>query len=182
MADGFAPACDIHIAAIGTMPLWHTAFAPVFAWRLAIVVVASDTGFAKVVKTCPHDIADDVWIVANKSPVAERITRITLGLPHHTFGIALMVAGVLEYHIIIATDIEYIKVRIEDFPIAVPSTESLCHGASLVVIQDSLLQHLCSVYHSDVLALYHLVAYAPADDAGMVAVALNHGTDILLIT
>ena len=92
-----------------------------------------------------------------------------------------MIASVLEYHIVISADIEHVKVWIVYFPVSVPGTKSLGYGACGVVIQNGLLQHLCGVYHADVFTLYHLIADAPTDDAGVIAVALYHRTDILPI-
>ena len=163
------------------MPVGHAAIAPVFAWRLAIVVVTADTRLAEIVEPRPNDVADDVRIVVYECPVLESIARIALRLPHHSLRIALVIAGVLEYHIVISTDVQHVEVRVIDFPIAVPSAESLGHRTCLVVIQYSLFQHLCRMDDADVLSLYHLVADAPADDAGMIAVTLHHRTDILLI-
>ena len=181
MTDGFAPTRDVHIAAISTVPLGHTTIAPVFARRLAIVVVTTNARLAEIIESRPHDITYDIRIVVHECPVLESITRIALGLPHHTLRISLMIASMLEYHIIISADIQHVEVRVIDFPISVPGTERLSHGASGVIIQNSLLQQLSGVDHADVLALDDLIADAPADDTRMVAVALHHRTDILLI-
>ena len=92
-----------------------------------------------------------------------------------------MVAGVLENHIVITTDIEHIKVWVVDFPVSVPSTQSLSDRACSVVFEYFLLQQFSGVNHADVLTLDHLVTDAPTNDAGVVAVAHDHRTDILLI-
>ena len=181
MTDGFAPTSDIDVTAIGSVPFGHTTIAPVFAWRLAIVVVTTNARLTKIVEPRPNDVADDVRIVVHECPVLEGIARIAFCLPHHTLRITLMVAGVLEYHIVITTNVEYIKVWVKDFPIVVPGAESLGYGASGVIIQNSLLQQLSGMDYTDVLALDNLVADAPADDAWMIAVTLHHRTYILSI-
>ena len=181
MADGFAPACDIHIAAVGTVPVGLAAVNIVLSRSLTLVVISTDASLAKIVKTRPDNVADDVGIAVYQCPILESIAWITLRLPHHTPRIALMVGSMLMDHVVVTTNIKHIEVRIVDFPVIVPGTERLSHWARLVVIQNGLLQLTGRGNDADILTLYHLVADAPADDAGMIAVTLHHRTDILSI-
>ena len=112
-------------------------------------------------------------------PGAEGIARIALRLPEDALGVAFMVAGVLEDHVVVAHHIEYLSVRVVDFPVAIPGTESLSNGTCLVMFVDGLLHLSGCIDHANVLTLYHLVADAPRDDAGVVAVAQHHCMDVL---
>ena len=71
--------------------------------------------------------------------------------------------------------------RIVDFPVAVPGAQSLCHRTSVIQLHDGRLQLPRRSNDPDVLAFNNLIAYAPADDAGVVAVALHHRLNILLV-
>ena len=92
-----------------------------------------------------------------------------------------MVTGVLEDHIVIATDVEHFEVGVVDLPVTVPGTEGFCNRACPITLQDSLFQQSCSMYHADLFTFYYLVANTPADDAGVVAITQHHGVDILTI-
>ena len=82
-------------------------------------------------------------MVIHSCPIAESITWITFRLPHHALGVALMVAGMFENHIVIASHIEHIEVGIIDFPVAIPGTEGFRDRTCIVNLQDSLLQQAC---------------------------------------
>ena len=43
VTDRLAPACDIHIAAAGTMPVWLSAVDIVLSRALALIIVTADT-------------------------------------------------------------------------------------------------------------------------------------------
>ena len=85
-------------------------------------------------------------------------------------------------HVVIATDVKHIEVWVVYFPVAVPRTQCLRHRTGIVLFQNSLFQQFGSMNHTDILALDDFVTDAPADNTGMIPVALHHGMDILLIT
>ena len=181
MTDGLSPSCHVHIAAAGSVPVGLSAFGKTLAWTLAVVVVASDARLTQVVEPRPYYISHDVRVVVADSPVSEGIPREALCLPDHTFGVALMVGCMLEYHIVVAHDVKHLGMRVIDFPIAVPCTERLGDGSRLVPLEDGLLHKSCRCDDADFLALDHLVADAPADDAGVVAVAFHHCPQVFLV-
>ena len=163
------------------MPVGLSARGIALARTLALIVVAADARLTEVVETCPNHIAHDVRVVVHCCPVAEGISRIALRLPHHTLGVALVVAGVFENHVVVAGNIKYVEVRVVDFPVAVPRTKGLGDGACVIYLQNGILQQTCGMDNTQFLTFYDLVAQAPRDDAGMVAVAQNHCVNILAI-
>ena len=90
-----------------------------------------------------------------------------------------MVGGVLEDHVVVARHVEHLGMRVVDFPVTVPGTESLRYGACLVIFVNGLLHLSGGIDHTDVLAFDDLIADAPRDDARMVAVAQHHSMDVL---
>ena len=181
MTNGLPPTSDIDIAAIGTVPFGLSSVNPVFTRTFSIVIVTTYAALAQVVKARPHNVANDIGIVMHQFPVAEGIARITLRLPHHTLGVALMVAGVFVNHVVIATNVEHLEMRVVDLPVAVPGAEGLGHRTCVVNLLDGCLQLASCGDHADILTLDDLVADTPADDAGVVHVALYHRMDILTI-
>ena len=81
MTDGLAPTGDINIATGGTVPFGLTTFNPRLTLSFAFIIVATDAALAKVVETCPYDIAYNIGEVIRNLPVPEGIARITLRLP-----------------------------------------------------------------------------------------------------
>ena len=163
------------------MPVGLTSTDVMLTGPLALVVVAAYARFAQVVKTCPYDITNNIWIFLHQRPVLEGIAGKALRLPHHALGGTLMVAGVLVDHVVIAADIEHIEVRVVDFPVTVPRAESFGDGTRVVHLQNGLLQLASSGDDADVLTLNHLIADAPADNARVVAVAQHHRVDVLAV-
>ena len=90
-----------------------------------------------------------------------------------------MVAGMLKNHVVVACHVEHFGMRIVYLPVAVPGTQSLGNGACCIIFVYGLLHLSGCIYHADILALNHLVANAPRDDAWMIAVAQHHGMDVL---
>lgn len=82
------------------------------------------------------------------------------GLSHHTFRVALVVFFVLENHIVVAANVEHLKMRVVNFPIPVPSAESLGDGTCCITFQDGIFQQFCGVNHADFLALNYLITNA----------------------
>ena len=42
MTDRFAPAGNVDVAAIGSMPIGHATITPMFTWSLAIIVITTN--------------------------------------------------------------------------------------------------------------------------------------------
>ena len=181
VTDGFAPTRDVNIAAIGAVPIGLSSGSETLAWTFSFVVITANARFAQVVEPCPHHIANNIRVVADCSPVAESVARIALRLPHHTFGIALMVCLVFENHVVVATNIEHIEVRVVNLPVTVPSTERFRHRSRLVTLKNGSFQLLGSLNHAEFLAFDDLVAYAPRDDARVIPVAHHHRMNVLAI-
>ena len=163
------------------MPIGLSTFYEALAWTITLIIVAPDTRFAQIVETCPDDVAYDIGIIVNKSPVPEGIARITLRLPHHAFRIALVIGSMLEDHIVVTNHVEHLCMWVVDFPIAVPCTECLCDGTCLIALQDGSLQLSCRLDHANLLALDHFVADTPGDDTGVIAIAQHHGVGVFTI-
>ena len=181
MADGLSPSRYINVAAIGAMPVGLSALGIAFARPFTLVVGSSDARFAQVVEARPHHVAHHIRVVVHRGPVAEGVARIALRLPHHAPGVAPVVAGVLENHIVVAADVEHLEMGVVDFPVAVPGAEGLGDGARGVDFQHGPFQLAGGGDHADVLALNDLVAQAPGNDARVVAVAQHHGVDVLAV-
>ena len=92
-----------------------------------------------------------------------------------------MVGGVLVNHVVVAANVQHLEMRVVDFPVAVPRAEGLRHRACVVLFLYGLLQLAGGGDNTDVLALNDLIADAPADNAGVVTVALHHRMDILTV-
>ena len=179
VADRLTPACDIDITTVSPMPVGLATLDVVLARLLAVIVITADTRLTQIVKSCPHDVTHHVRMVLHDRPVPESIPGEALRLPHHALRVALMVGGMLEYHIVIAHHVEHLGVRVIDLPVAVPGTKGLGDGARLIPCQDGSLELAGGGNHTDILSLDDLIADAPADDAGVVAVALHHLADVV---
>ena len=145
----------------------------VLSFGLAFIVKPSDAGLSEIVKTGPYEIADDVGIFLHLMPVGGSVARIRLSLPHHTLRTPLMVGGRFMYHIVVAYNVEGFGMGIVDLPVAVPCAECLRDGARRIEPAALFGKLPRCRHHSDMLALYHLVADAPGYHGWMVAVAAH---------
>ena len=161
MADGLAPACDVNVAAVSSVPVGLPALNVVLAWTFALVVIATYARLAQIVESRPHNVADDVGIVVDVSPVCEGFAWVTLRLPHHALRGALMVGGMLVHHVVVTSNVEHFEVWVIDFPVFVPRTESFGDWARLVTLLHGSLQFASCGYYGYLLAFENLVAYAP---------------------
>ena len=180
MRDGLSPSRQVDVAAVGRVVGEHGVL-PRLAGRLALVVVAADARLAEVVDARPDEVADDVLVVHRRAVVAVGVAGVALGLHHHALGHALVVALSLEDHVVVAHDVVTGGQGVVDVPVAVPGGQSRRHGAPLGV---ELAYELCHLRgrldDAYVLALYHLVARRPAEDAGVAAVAAYERAQVLL--
>ena len=114
-------------------------------------------------------------------PVGKGISRITFGLPRHSFRASLVVTFCFVHHIIVAHYIQNRCMRVENLPIMIPGAESLCYWTGIIERCDDLLEFLGGLNHLDFLAFYYLVTNAVGNDAWMVTVAEYHGFEIFLV-
>ena len=162
MADRLAPAGDVHVAAVCSVPLGDAALHIVLTGSLALIVVPSDARLSEVVKAGPYDVSDYVGIRSDGLPVAEGAARVALGLPDDTLGGALMVGGVLVEHIVVADYVQDLGVRVEVLPyLTGPCAESFGDGAAVINFQNGFFQHPGSSHNRQLVALYNFVAKAP---------------------
>ena len=90
-----------------------------------------------------------------------------------------MVALGLVDEIVVAYDVVLRSQRVVDFPVVVPRGECLRHGAR-AVDGAYVVAHLACPLHGILrLALYDFIAYGPAEDAGVVAVAAHHHVEVV---
>ena len=161
MADGLTPASYVNIPTVSSMPVGLSTLDVVLARTLTLIVISPYARLAQIVESRPYDVADDVGIVFDISPVLEGITRITLRLPHHALRVALMVGGMLMHHVVVAGNIEYLEMRVGDFPIIIPCAEGFGDGSCPIALQHGCLEFSRCGYDGYILALNNLVANAP---------------------
>ena len=157
--DWLAPADEIHVATVCTVVREMLGLPALFA-RLAFVVELSDRRFAQIVKSRPYHIANDVRTLYGVLPVGKGIARIAFRLPHHTLWDTFVVALSLVHHVVVAGNVENGSVRVVDFPVTVPGTESLGNRSGAIERGNDFLEFIGGVYHANVLTLNDFVAYA----------------------
>ena len=90
-----------------------------------------------------------------------------------------MVGSMFEQHIIISGNVEHFSVRVIDFPVSVPCTEGLGYRPPFgIQLKDGILQLAGGGDYTDGLALYDLVANAPAHHRSMMAVTAHHALNV----
>ena len=180
MADGLAEPRQVDVSTVGGMAGVLGAF-PRLARHFAFIVVAPDARLAQIIDAGPYKVAQDIAVVLGGLVVLPGIARKTLGLHHHTVGHPLVVALCLEYQVVVTHNVVLGSQGVVDVPVAVPGGQGRCHGAVLTVDAAYVLGHLmCRLDHFYLLALYHFVADAPAEDAGVQTVAQHHGIEVAL--
>ena len=161
MANRLAPTGDINIATRSTMPFGLSTLNPRLALALTFIIVATDAALAQIVETCPYNIAYNIGEIICYFPVSKGVTWITLSLPDNALGVALVIAGMLENHVVIANHIEHFGMRVVNLPVAVPGTESLGNWTCVVYFLYGFLQLSGGIDHADVLTFYYFVANTP---------------------
>ena len=124
--------CDVvpcAAAAIGTMPRKLVAVV-MFTLRLSFIIEASDTRFAEVVDSRPHEVSDDIGMVVDPCPVGECVARVRFRLHHDARRDAFVVRRTFVHHVVVTHDVMRGSQRVVDFPIFVPCRKGGCHRAA----------------------------------------------------
>jgi len=144
---------------------------------------AADPRFSQVVKRRPYKVTDYIIEFLDAGPVLERLHRRGFGSVHHPLRAPFVVGPVLALQVVVSKNVQGSadSVGLLPWPGVMAGVQGRGYGSGRIERVYVFYQragYLGTARAS--VALSHFVAYAPHDDAGMVAVAVYHALNIAL--